>query len=146
MYEDINTFGGFIRAKRLDAGDVMLKDFNDIDKYLVDPRQLFTNIRDLKEIESDFSYLSKRQFDAVKSFWTNYLHGGTLSSKKELFSSIWGIMHELYVRFNSALEAKGLGYEGQIYRKAVRNVDKYNFDKKIVFIGFKADAVSEGFR
>lgn len=26
MYEDINTFGRFIRAKRLDAGNVMLKD------------------------------------------------------------------------------------------------------------------------
>ena len=26
MYENINTFGRFIREKRLDAGDVMLKD------------------------------------------------------------------------------------------------------------------------
>ena len=128
-----DTFDEFVHW-----GDVILKDFNDIDKYLVDARQLFTNIRDLKEIESDFSYLSKRQFDAVKSFWTNYLRGGTLSSKKELFSSIWGIMHELYTSFNSALEKKGLGYEGQIYRKVAQNVDKYNFDKKIVFIGFNA--------
>ena len=128
-----DTFDEFVHW-----GDVILKDFNDIDKYLVDARQLFTNIRDLKEIESDFSYLSKRQFDAVKSFWTNYLRGGTLSSKKELFSSIWGIMHELYTSFNSALEKKGLGYEGQIYRKVAQNVDKYNFEKKIVFIGFNA--------
>ena len=128
-----DTFDEFVHW-----GDVILKDFNDIDKYLVDARQLFTNIRDLKEIESDFSYLSKRQFEAVKSFWTNYLRGGTLSSKKELFSSIWGIMHELYTSFNSALEKKGLGYEGQIYRKVAQNVDKYNFEKKIVFIGFNA--------
>ena len=128
-----DTFDEFVHW-----GDVILKDFNDIDKYLVDARQLFTNIRDLKELESDFSYLSKRQFDAVKSFWTNYLRGGTLSGKKELFSSIWGIMHELYTRFNSALEEKGLGYEGQIYRKVAQNVDKYNFEKKIVFIGFNA--------
>lgn len=128
-----DTFDEFVHW-----GDVILKDFNDIDKYLVDARQLFTNIRDLKEIESDFSYLSKRQFDAVKSFWTNYLRGGTLSSKKELFSSIWGIMHELYIRFNAALEAKGLGYEGQIYRKVAQQADKCNFEKKIVFIGFNA--------
>ena len=58
-----DTFDEFVHW-----GDVILKDFNDIDKYLVEARQLFTNIRDLKEIESDFSYLSKRQFDAVKSF------------------------------------------------------------------------------
>lgn len=133
-----DTFDEFVHW-----GDVILKDFNDIDKYLVEARQLFTNIRDLKEIESDFSYLSKRQFDAVKSFWKNYLKGGTLSSKKELFSSIWGIMYELYTKFNAALEAKGLGYEGQIYRKVAQHVEHLNFDKKIVFIGFNAPNMCE---
>ncbi len=128
-----DTFDEFVHW-----GDAILKDFNDIDKYLTDARQLFTNIRDLKEIESDFSYLSKNQFDAVKSFWQNYLKGGTLSSKKELFASIWGIMFELYSNFNAALQAKGIGYEGQIYRKVAQQVSQYNFDKKTVFIGFNA--------
>ena len=36
-------------------GDVILGDFNDIDKYLVDPAQLFTNIADLKQIQDSFS-------------------------------------------------------------------------------------------
>lgn len=128
-----DTFDEFVHW-----GDAILKDFNDIDKYLVDPRQLFTNIKELKEIESDFSYLSPKQFEAVKSFWTNYLKGGTLSSKKELFSSIWGLMYRLYENFNSALEAKGVGYEGQIYRKVAGRVEKYDFEKRIVFIGFNA--------
>ena len=119
-------------------GDAIIKDFNDIDKYLTDACQLFTNIKDLKEIESDFSYLSKNQFDAVKAFWQNYLKGGTLSSKKELFSSIWGMMHELYTNFNAALQAKGIGYEGQIYRKVAQQVGQYDFEKKIVFVGFNA--------
>ena len=128
-----DTFDEFVHW-----GDAILKDFNDIDKYLTDARQLFTNIKDLKEIESDFSYLSKNQFDAVKAFWQNYLNGGTLSSKKELFSSIWGMMYELYTNFNVSLQTKGVGYEGQIYRKVAQQVDEYKFDKKIVFIGFNA--------
>ena len=32
-------------------GDMLLGDFDDVDKYMVDTRQLFTNIHDLKEIE-----------------------------------------------------------------------------------------------
>ena len=128
-----DTFDEFVHW-----GDAILKDFNDIDKYLVDPRQLFTNVKELKEIENDFSYLSPRQFEAVKSFWTNYLKGGTLSSKKELFSSIWGMMFEMYCNFNSALQTKGVGYEGQIYRKVAGRVEAYEFEKRVVFIGFNA--------
>ena len=128
-----DTFDEFVHW-----GDAILKDFNDIDKYLVDARQLFTNIKELKDIESDFSYLSPRQFEAVKSFWTNYLKGGTLGSKKELFSSIWGMMFELYTSFNKTLEAKGIGYEGQIYRKVAGKVEQYDFERRVVFIGFNA--------
>ncbi len=133
-----DTFDEFVHW-----GDAILKDFNDIDKYLTDARQLFTNIKDLKEIESDFSYLSKNQFDAVKAFWQNYLKGGTLGSKKELFSSIWGMMHELYLNFNAALQARGIGYEGQIYRKVACQVDNIVFEKKTVFIGFNAPNMCE---
>ncbi|MDD4193034.1 MAG: PD-(D/E)XK nuclease family protein, partial [Mangrovibacterium sp.] len=38
-------------------GEVLLNDFNDIDKYLLDAGDLFQNISDLKEIESRFDYL-----------------------------------------------------------------------------------------
>ena len=124
-------------------GDVILKDFNDIDKYMVNPRQLFTNVKELKELESDFSFLSSRQLDAVKCFWTNYLKGGTFTQKKEFFSSIWGIMYALYVNFNKALEEKGVGYEGQIYRKVADGIKGHEFDKTVVFIGFNAPNVCE---
>ena len=119
-------------------GDTILKDFNDIDKYLVDARQLFSNIKDLKEIESDYSFMSPRQLEAVKCFWRNYLGGGTFSEKKEFFNSIWCIMHELYVRFNAALAQKGVGYEGQIYRKVAQEIDTHEFDRRVVFIGLNA--------
>lgn len=119
-------------------GDTLLKDFNDVDKYMVDARQLFTNIKELKELESDFSFLSPRQMEAVRCFWTNYLRGGKFSGKKEFFSSIWGLMYPLYKNFKEALEAKGVGYEGQIYRKVAESVEEYEFPQRVVFIGFNA--------
>ena len=119
-------------------GDTLLKDFNDVDKYMVDARQLFTNIKELKELESDFSFLSPRQMEAVRCFWTNYLKGGKFSGKKEFFSSIWGLMYPLYRNFKEALEAKGVGYEGQIYRKVAESVEDAEFPQRVVFIGFNA--------
>ena len=134
-------------------GDTILADFNDVDKYLVDARQLFANIKELKQLENDYSFLSERQFEAVKSFWTNYLSGGKFSGKKEFFGSVWEIMYPLYVNFNKALSAKGIGYEGQIYRNVAGKVDELEFDRRVVFVGFNApnrcerrDAVSEGCR
>ena len=49
-------------------GDIILKDFDDIDKYLVNAKQLFTNIKDLKELSDDYSYLSPAQIKAIESF------------------------------------------------------------------------------
>lgn len=119
-------------------GNVILKDFNDIDKYLVNPKQLFTNIKDLKDIEENFSYLTANQLEAVKLFWTNFLKGGKITQKKEFFSSIWGVMLNLYTNYKAALKDKGLCYEGQMYRDVAENIADKTFDKKIVFIGFNA--------
>lgn len=119
-------------------GESILADFNDVDKYLVDARQLFSNIKELKQLENDYSFLTPRQFEAVKSFWTNYLNGGNFSGKKEFFGSVWEIMYPLYINFKAALSAKGIGYEGQIYRSVAEKVDKLEFDKRVVFIGFNA--------
>jgi len=124
-------------------GDVIIRDFNEIDKYMADPRQLFTNIKELKDLEGDFSFLSSRQLDAVKCFWTNYLRGGTFSEKKEFFSAMWGMMYPLYKSFNVALKEKGVGYEGQIYREVAENIAAHEFHKDVVFIGFNAPNMCE---
>ena len=52
LYEDYKQLNP--KAESLDDfiywGDVILRDFDDIDKYLVDARALFANIGDLREI------------------------------------------------------------------------------------------------
>ena len=49
-------------------GDVLISDFDDVDKFLVDPDQLFTNISDLKNIKDNFSYLTDTQRAALERF------------------------------------------------------------------------------
>ena len=117
-------------------GNMILADFNDIDKYLIDPFQLFSNVRDLKQIDSDYSYLAEEQRKAVEKFWSSFLNGGT-NFKKESFSLLWNIMYELYSSFRKELEEKGKGYEGMIYRRVAENPQNCTYEK-IVFVGFNA--------
>lgn len=117
-------------------GSLIISDFNDIDKYLIDAKQLFTNIRDLKQLDSDYSFLSDNQRRAVEMFWRNFLKGGS-NFKKESFTSLWNIMYPLYLQFRQELENRGLGYEGMIYRKVAENPDDCGFNR-LVFIGFNA--------
>ena len=42
-------------------GDMLLTDFDTIDKYLIDAQMLFRNISEIKEIEADISYLTPAQ-------------------------------------------------------------------------------------
>ncbi len=134
-------------------GDVILGDFDDVDKYLVDAKRLFANVKDLKEIGNDYSFLSKKQLEAVQTFWSNFLPVGE-SEKKEKFRATWEILYPLYLKFKEVLENAGLGYEGMIYRKTAEAIldkgdnihsvtDKLSMFKGVVFVGFNALSACE---
>ena len=46
-------------------GETLLSDFNDIDRYLVNAKDLFRNIADIKEIDTLFDYLTPEQKTAI---------------------------------------------------------------------------------
>lgn len=102
-------------------GDIILKDFDDIDKYLVNAKQLFTNIKELKELSDDYSYLSPAQIKAIESFWGSF-SAEPHTEKKEVFFSLWKVLERVYDDFRSRLEALGEGYEGMIYRKVAEQM------------------------
>lgn len=155
-YKEINPKG-----EELDEfifwGDVILADFNDVDKYLVNPKQLFANIADFKAIQDTFSYLSETQRKAIETF---VLHFGDLNGKltvdlesqnpniKERFLQIWNRLQELYELYNRSLREKGLAYDGMTYRSiadslAEKSVDEvlegtFPSDVKFVFVGLNA--------
>lgn len=107
-------------------GDIILADFNDIDKYMADACQLFRNISDFKEIQDTYSYLTENQRTAIEAFIRNFKDGeGRLTvnidsenpNVKERFLQIWNILYPLYDLFNKNLTAANLAYEGMVYRK-----------------------------
>lgn len=107
-------------------GDVILADFNDVDKYLVNPGQLFANVADFKALQDTFEYLTETQREAIKGFLSHFNdRSGKLTvdigsdDVKGRFLQIWNILHPLYCRFNVVLAEKGMAYEGMMYRSLV---------------------------
>ncbi|MDE6306887.1 MAG: PD-(D/E)XK nuclease family protein, partial [Muribaculaceae bacterium] len=48
-------------------GEMLLNDFNDVDRYMVDASQLFSNVQRLKEIGAN--YLTDEQIEIIRRFW-----------------------------------------------------------------------------
>ncbi len=121
-------------------GEIILNDFNDIDKYLVNAKKIFTNIKDLKEIESDYSFLSPLQLKAVRTFWENFLPQGDSHSKSN-FIEVWQILFPLYESFKESMIDINSGYEGMIYRKVAEELsllESLNRYRKVIFVGLNA--------
>ena len=132
-------------------GDVMLGDFDDIDKYLVDARALFRNISDFKDIKDDYSYLTDTQRAAISSFLSHFRDTEVedQDSVKTRFLGIWNILYPMYEAFNKALREEGMAYEGMVYRdlasrlkegESVTDILKAEFPDTAgyVFIGLNA--------
>ncbi len=122
-------------------GEVMLADFDQVDKYLVDPKQLFSNIKDIKDIEEQFGGLTEEQSHALDSY-LGVMKEGQVTELRKNYLSVWGIMFDIYTRFQDELTTQNAAYEGMIYRKAAQilaNPSKAaNLPTPIAFIGFNA--------
>ncbi|MDQ3392759.1 MAG: PD-(D/E)XK nuclease family protein, partial [Bacteroidota bacterium] len=125
-------------------GEIMLKDFDDIDKYLINSDHLFTSIKELKELEARFDYLTKEQIAVIKSFWSSF--GANPSSQQQGFLTIWELLPKIYKNFRERLAKENIAYEGLIYRAiAEKTASGYHIpnNKKIIFAGFNSLSTSE---
>lgn len=118
-------------------GDVFLNDFDDTDKYLVDAKQLFSNIVELKQLTADENdYMSEEQKDAIKEFCGSWESGTNVTKENEKidikgdFYTIWDKIYELYTSFREALADKGLMYEGMMYREVAESLEDRDQDSK----------------
>ena len=82
-------------------GEMLLNDFDTIDKYRVDADALFRNIYELKELESDVSYLTAEQLEVIRQFWANFTDGATLSEEKRRFLAVWRTLGDVYHGFHA---------------------------------------------
>ncbi len=121
-------------------GEMILGDFDDLDKYRVDAKHLFQNLADEKEIENIFDYLDEEQIEAIRSFWSTF-NPDKLSEHQHQFVSVWESLFTIYSNLRNELENEGLAYEGMASRLVVDRLENKEIEikyEKIIFAGFNA--------
>ncbi|WP_209330183.1 PD-(D/E)XK nuclease family protein [Lunatimonas salinarum] len=123
-------------------GELMLKDFNDVDQFMVDAKKLYHHLADLKVIEKDWSYLTEHQVALIRAFWKSF--EGSDSKHQERFLKFWEVLYELYERFRSSLHVAGFAYPGMLYRRVAEHLEELPLPaSQLVFVGFNAFTKTE---
>ena len=108
-------------------GDVMLSDFDDIDKYLVNAQALLQNVKDFKALQDGMEYLSDNQRQAVEHFLSHFRDGAFTideNNVKARFVKLWNLLYPVYRDFNQALREGGMAYEGMVYRALAQRLQE----------------------
>ena len=115
-------------------GQLLLSDFDDLDKNMAPADKVLANLRDIHELD-DTSYLTPEQREMIKRFFSNFSEEHN-SELKERFLRLWSHIGEIYHQFNAQLAEKQLAYEGALYRQVATD-ESIEFEyNTYVFIGF----------
>ena len=101
---------------------ILLQDFNEIDRHLIDSNNLFSYLSEVKRLKE----------------WGPNLSPSTMVSN---YLKFWQELDFIYADFQKRLLDKNCGYQGLVYRKAFERIAQYlnrSKHKKYVFIGFNA--------
>ena len=115
-------------------GQLLLSDFDDLDKNMGPADQVFTNLRNIHELD-DVSYLTPEQRQLLQRFFSNFSDEHN-SELKQRFLRLWSRMGDIYHTFNRQLTDEGLTYEGALYRQVAED-ESITFDyDTYAFVGF----------
>ena len=117
-------------------GELLISDFDDVDKNLVDADKLFSNLQDLKSLMDDYEFLDREQEEAIQQFFRNFSIERR-TELKEKFISLWDKLGTIYHHYRKNLTELGIAYEGMLYRNVIEQLDtdQLKYDKYI-FVGF----------
>ena len=118
-------------------GELMLADFDDVDRNLAPADQLFTLLREQRELTDD-SFLTDTQREALKQFFDGW-NSSKPTRLRDRHVAIWSVLGNIYNQFTKQLSDKGLGYNGMIQRRVINNLDTSRLTaRKYVFVGFNS--------
>ena len=112
--ESFETFANWAKT--------LLQDFNEIDRYLLEPNKVLKYLENIKEIE----------------------HWSVSENKTKLIEkhlAFWKLLPSYYEKLYSHLLQRKIGYQGLIYREAAGNVNDFTKtcgSNKYIFAGFNA--------
>ncbi|MCH5233084.1 MAG: PD-(D/E)XK nuclease family protein [Muribaculaceae bacterium] len=134
-------------------GETVLSDFNTVDQNLVEPEEIFKNVKDFRAISTNFlteeqrevkrDYFGREDYSDPTRFWNNFdIEDEKMSEGKARFINLWQILLPLYRKFTTRLASEKLASNGGMYRAAYERLTEKGIKlvkyKKIVVIGFNA--------
>jgi hypothetical protein len=125
-------------------GKLILKDFDEIDKYLVDTNYFFNVLQAHKNIDEHYA-LDELAEEYLKLFYNN-IENEKQGIFYEDFVKTWQYLGQMYQELQQELRHMNLAYEGMAYRKLVTDIieQKIKIRKsKIIFCGFNAFTTCE---
>lgn len=130
LFEFFNIYNQECKGNKLDTFErfigwatIVIQDFNEVDRHLVDANKLFSYVTDVQKIK-DWSPEKDEVTDTVKNY---------MSFVEDL--------HFYYQKLSVSLLEKKAGYQGLIYKQAYQNHKEYlksHQHKSFHFIGFNA--------
>ena len=118
-------------------GQLLISDFDDLDKNMADGDRVFANLRDIHELD-DLSYLTDEQRQLLRRFFSQFTEEHE-TELKQRFLRLWSRFADIYHDFNERLAKQGLAYEGALYRQVVTShhspLTTHPYDRYL-FIGF----------
>lgn len=113
----------------LSWGNIILSDYDEIDRYMLSSETVFKNLADIKEIEN----------------WS-FGQEGELSAGQKKFMEFWDHLPDYYRRLNEVLDKENVCYMGKAYRFVAENTDiifKKDKERHFLFAGFNALSKAE---
>ncbi|WP_333819135.1 PD-(D/E)XK nuclease family protein [Ohtaekwangia sp.] len=129
-------------------GEMLLRDFDELDKYLVPAAGLFKDLSNQKELDQYFDYLTEEQKEFLIAFWQTIDFSSSASKQK--FLELWQSLYPVYIAFREHLMEEKIAYSGMIHRHVAENIDKLMpagkktaSSMKYIFAGFNALTAAE---
>lgn len=130
----MDSFSGF-----MELGEMMLTDFDDVDKYLINPERVFQALKELRRIDDAYGLTGEDEvIERISRFWQTFNQNPSGHQKNWL--AVWEKLFPVYQGFQESLRKKGLGTSGMCYRLAASLVNSgkadLNRNRLTVFAGF----------
>lgn len=126
-------------------GEVLLGDFDQVDKYRCDARALFSNLQDIKALEYSMEFLDEAQKTALAQFFEEFgSQDGGAHHLRYRFLQLWHALLPIYGELRVHMEAQRKGYAGFVFRAAAERLEELRGEARellpehMVFVGFNA--------
>ncbi|MCQ2110055.1 MAG: PD-(D/E)XK nuclease family protein [Bacteroidaceae bacterium] len=119
-------------------GEIMLADFDDLDRQMAPAEELFSSLDQQRQIDSDHSFLTEEQVNALKEFFRDFDESRP-SELRTRYLNIWNSLGTIYNQLRSTIESQGLAYEGMLQRQVAEHIESIDWGNNMyAFIGFNS--------